>query len=365
MGFNCGILGLPNIGKSTLFNALTSTQQAESKNYPFCTIEPNVGKVAVKDLRLDNLSKISNSQNKIYNQLEFVDIAGLVKGASKGEGLGNKFLGNLSNVDAIIHLIRCFEDNDITHVNNKVSPIEDIKVIETELLLSDLEKVERMIDGYMKKNKGKKVDQNFIATLEKSKDTLENGISLRNSSFSESQEEVMKTINLLSYKPIIYVCNVDEDSLINGNQHSKQVETYSNEKNLDCMKISAKIESEISSFKLESEKTEFLESLGLRETSLSRLISKGYEILDLITFFTSGPKESRAWSIKKGTFAPDAGAKIHTDFKTGFIKAEVISYEDFVKFNGEAKCKENGRLKLEGKEYIVNDGDVITFRFNV
>ena len=365
MGFNCGILGLPNIGKSTLFNALTSTQQAESKNYPFCTIEPNVGKVAVKDLRLDNLSKISNSQNKIYNQLEFVDIAGLVKGASKGEGLGNKFLGNLSNVDAIIHLIRCFEDNDITHVNNKVSPIEDIKVIETELLLSDLEKVERMIDGYMKKNKGKKLDQNFIATLEKSKDTLENGILLRNSSFSESQEEVMKTINLLSYKPIIYVCNVDEDSLINGNQHSKQVETYSNEKNLDCMKISAKIESEISSFKLESEKTEFLESLGLRETSLSRLISKGYEILDLITFFTSGPKESRAWSIKKGTFAPDAGAKIHTDFKTGFIKAEVISYEDFVKFNGEAKCKENGRLKLEGKEYIVNDGDVITFRFNV
>ena len=365
MGFNCGILGLPNIGKSTLFNALTSTQQAESKNYPFCTIEPNVGKVAVKDLRLDNLSKISNSQNKIYNQLEFVDIAGLVKGASKGEGLGNKFLGNLSNVDAIIHLIRCFEDNDITHVNNKVSPIEDIKVIETELLLSDLEKVERMIDGYLKKNKGKKVDQNFIATLEKSRDTLENGILLRNSSFSESQEEVMKTINLLSYKPIIYVCNVDEDSLINGNQHSKQVETYSNEKNLDCMKISAKIESEISSFKLESEKTEFLESLGLRETSLSRLISKGYEILDLITFFTSGPKESRAWSIKKGTFAPDAGAKIHTDFKTGFIKAEVISYEDFVKFNGEAKCKENGRLKLEGKEYIVNDGDVITFRFNV
>ena len=365
MGFNCGILGLPNIGKSTLFNALTSTQQAESKNYPFCTIEPNVGKVAVKDLRLDNLSKISNSQNKIYNQLEFVDIAGLVKGASKGEGLGNKFLGNLSNVDAIIHLVRCFEDNDITHVNNKVSPIEDIKVIETELLLSDLEKVERMIDGYLKKNKGKKVDQNFIATLEKSRDTLENGILLRNSSFSESQEEVMKTINLLSYKPIIYVCNVDEDSLINGNQHSKQVETYSNEKNLDCMKISAKIESEISSFKLESEKTEFLESLGLRETSLSRLISKGYEILDLITFFTSGPKESKAWSIKKGTFAPDAGAKIHTDFKTGFIKAEVISYEDFVKFNGEAKCKENGRLKLEGKEYIVNDGDVITFRFNV
>ena len=365
MGFNCGILELPNIGKSTLFNALTSTQQAESKNYPFCTIEPNVGKVAVKDLRLDNLSKISNSQNKIYNQLEFVDIAGLVKGASKGEGLGNKFLGNLSNVDAIIHLVRCFEDNDITHVNNKISPIEDIKVIKTELLLSDLEKVERMIDGYLKKNKGKKVDQNFITTLENSRDTLENGILLRNSSFSESQEEVIKTINLLSYKPIIYVCNVDEDSLINGNQHSKQVETYSNEKNLDCMKISAKIESEISSFKLESEKTEFLESLGLRETSLSRLISKGYEILDLITFFTSGPKESKAWSIKKGSLAPDAGAKIHTDFKKGFIRAEVISYADFINYKGESNCKENGKLRLEGKDYKISDGDVVTFRFNV
>ena len=365
MGFNCGILGLPNIGKSTLFNALTSTQQAESKNYPFCTIEPNIGKVSVKDLRLDNLSKISNSQNKIYNQLEFVDIAGLVKGASKGEGLGNKFLGNLSNVDAIIHLVRCFEDDDITHVNNTVSPIEDIKVIETELLLSDLEKVDRIIENYQKKNKGKKVDQNFLETLEKSRNFLENGYSLRNLSYSESQEEVIKTFSLLTYKPIIYVCNVDENSLIDGNQFSKLVEAYSNERNLGCMKISAKIESEISDFKLESEKKEFLESIGLQETSLSKLISKGYEILDLITFFTSGPKESRAWSIKKGTLVPDAGAKIHTDFKTGFIKAEVISYEDFVKFGGEAKCKENGRLKLEGKEYIVNDGDVITFRFNI
>jgi len=365
MGFNCGILGLPNIGKSTLFNALTSTQQAESKNYPFCTIEPNVGKVAVKDLRLDNLSRISKSQNKIYNQLEFVDIAGLVKGASKGEGLGNKFLGNLSNVDAIIHLVRCFEDDDITHVNNKVSPIEDIKVIETELLLADLEKIERITENYLKKNKGKKLDQSLIDTLEKSKSLLESGNLLRDFSFSESQQDIIKTINLLTFKPIIYVCNVDEGSLINGNQHSELVETYSNDKNSDCIKISAKIESEISSFKLESEKIEFLESLGVKQTSLSKLISKGYETLDLITFFTSGPKESRAWSIKKGTFAPDAGAKIHTDFKTGFIKAEVISYEDFIEFKGESKCKENGRLKLEGKEYIVNDGDVITFRFNV
>ena len=288
-----------------------------------------------------------------------------MKGASKGEGLGNKFLGNLSNVDAIIHLVRCFEDDDITHVNNEVAPIEDIKVIETELLLSDLEKVERIIENYQKKNKGKKVDQNFLETLEKTRDLLEDGYSLRSFNYSESQVDVIKAFNLLSYKPIIYVCNVDENSIINGNQYSEQVEAYSNKKNLGCMKISAKIESEISSFNLDSEKTEFLESLGLQETSLSKLISKGYEILDLITFFTSGPKESRAWSIKKGTLAPDAGAKIHTDFKTGFIKAEVISYEDFINFNGEAKCRENGRLKLEGKEYIVNDGDVITFRFNV
>ncbi len=365
MGFNCGILGLPNIGKSTLFNALTSTQQAESKNYPFCTIEPNIGKVAVKDERLDNLSKISNSQNKIYNQLEFVDIAGLVKGASKGEGLGNKFLGNLSSVDAIIHLVRCFENNDITHVNNKISPVEDIKVIETELLLSDLEKIEKIKDTYLKKNKGKKLDQNFLNTLEKSKKLLESGSLLSEVNFSESEEDIIKSINPLTYKPTIYVCNVDEDSLINGNFLSEQVELYSKQKKFDCIKISAKIESEISSFKLESEKKEFLESLGLQQTSLSKLISKGYGILDLITFFTSGPKESRAWTIKKGTLAPDAGAKIHTDFKTGFIKAEVISYEDFVEFNGETKCKENGRLKLEGKDYIVNDGDVITFRFNV
>ena len=365
MGFNCGILGLPNIGKSTLFNALTSTQQAESKNYPFCTIEPNIGKVAVKDKRLEKLSLLSKSEQTVFNQLEFVDIAGLVKGASKGEGLGNKFLSNLSNVDAIIHLVRCFEDDDITHVNNMISPIDDIKIIETELLISDLEKSEKIMENYLKKNKGKKLDQSFVQALEISKKLLEDGKFLREKSFSANEYNILKSYSFLTLKPIIYVCNVDEDSVVKGNSFSKLVETFSKEKKSDCIKISAKIESEISNFNNEFEKIEFLESLGLKETSLSSLISKGYDILDLITFFTSGKKESRAWAIKKGTLVPDAGAKIHSDFKTGFIKAEVISYKDFIEFKGETKCKENGKLKLEGKDYIVNDGDVITFRFNV
>ncbi len=364
MGFNCGILGLPNIGKSTLFNALTSTQQAESKNYPFCTIEPNIGKVSVKDKRLDDLAKISASHNTIYNQLEFVDIAGLVQGASKGEGLGNKFLGNLSSVDAIIHLVRCFENEDITHVNNKISPIDDINIIETELLLSDLEKIHNISDNYLKKNKGKKLDNFLLTTLEHSKKSLEDGVLLREKKFSDDEYNILRSFNFLTIKPMIYVCNVDENSIIDGNLFSHSVESYARKKQSDCMRISAKIESEISNFQLETEKKEFLQSLGMEDASLSTLISKGYEILNLITFFTSGPQESRAWSIKKGTQAPDAAGKIHTDFKIGFIKAEVISYDDFVKFGGEAKCKENGKLKLEGKDYIVKDGDVITFRFN-
>ncbi len=365
MGFNCGILGLPNIGKSTLFNALTSTQQAESKNYPFCTIEPNIGKVSVKDKRLENLSRISNSQETIYNQLEFVDIAGLVKGASKGEGLGNKFLENLSSVDAIIHLVRCFENKDITHVNNQISPIDDIKIIETELLLSDLEKIEKITENYIKKNKGKILDKEIIHSLERAKKNLESGIFLREIDFEENELILLKNYNFLTSKPFIYVCNVDERAVIEGNNFSNIVLDYAVKKKCDCMNISAQIESEISGFQNEDEKKELLNSIGLKETSLSKLISKGYNLLDLITFFTSGKKESRAWSIKRGTLAPDAGAKIHTDFKQGFIKAEVISYNDFIDFDGEQKCKENGKLRLEGKEYIVKDGDVITFRFNV
>ena len=365
MGFNCGILGLPNIGKSTLFNALTSTQQAESKNYPFCTIEPNIGKVSVKDQRLDQLSKISNSQKTTYNQLEFVDIAGLVKGASKGEGLGNKFLENLSAVDAIIHLVRCFEDKDITHISNQISPLDDIEIIETELLLSDLDKVEKVRENYTKKNKGKIPDENLISILEKAKNFLESGKFLRELELDKNDFFLLKSYNLLTIKPFIYVCNVDESSVSNGNNFSEIVLDYARKKKCDCINISAQIESEISSFSNDDEKEQLLESIGLKETSLSKLISKGYSLLDLITFFTSGEKESRAWTIKRGTLAPDAGAKIHTDFKHGFIKAEVISYDDFVNFNGEQKCRENGKLKLEGKDYIVNDGDVITFRFNV
>jgi len=365
MGFNCGILGLPNIGKSTLFNALTSTQQAESKNYPFCTIEPNIGKVSVKDQRLDQLSGISNSQKTIYNQLEFVDIAGLVKGASKGEGLGNKFLENLSAVDAIIHLVRCFEDKDVTHVSNQISPLDDIKIIETELLLSDLDKVDKITENYKKKNKGKIADVNLISVLGKAKEFLESGRFLRELELTTNDFVLLQSYNLLTIKPFIYVCNVDESSVSDGNDFSEIVLDHATKKECDCINISAQIESEISSFSNEDEKKQLLDSIGLKETSLSKLISKGYSLLDLITFFTSGEKESRAWAIKRGTLAPDAGAKIHTDFKQGFIKAEVISYDDFVSFNGEQKCRENGKLKLEGKDYIVNDGDVITFRFNV
>jgi GTP-binding protein YchF len=365
MGFNCGILGLPNVGKSTLFNALTSTQIAESKNYPFCTIEPNIGRVKVNDERLEKISTIANSQNTIHNQLEFVDIAGLVKGASRGEGLGNKFLSNLHNVDAILHLIRCFENKDITHVENKVSPLNDIHIIETELLLSDFAKIQNIIENLKKKNKGLKIDIELISTLELAEKNLNDGVFLCECFFNKNALRILNEYNFLTLKPFIYVCNVDENSIINGNSLSKKVEDYGNKKNIKTINISAAIESEISLIEEELEKKEFLSTLGLHETSLSKLVKQGYNLLDLITFFTSGAKESRAWSCKKNSSAPDAGAKIHTDFKKGFIKAEVISFDDFIKFKGEQNCKDHGKLRFEGKDYIVRDGDIITFKFNV
>mgnify|MGYP001262951666 CR=1 FL=1 len=365
MGFNCGILGLPNVGKSTLFNALTSTQSAESANYPFCTIEPNIGVVSVPDKRLEIISEISNSKKIIYNQLEFVDIAGLVKGANKGEGLGNKFLDNLSKVDAYIHMVRCFDDKKITHVSSDLNPSEDIKTIETELLLSDLSKAENIVQNYLNKNKGSKIDPIIKDTLNTIKKKLEEGIQINEINLDIEQKRIIKDYNFLTNKPYLFVCNVDEDSIINGNEFSWSVKNYASSKEKKIINVSASIESEIALIEDEKERNDFLKSLKLNETSLSKLIRTGYQILDLITFFTSGENESKAWTCKNGTLAPQAGAKIHTDFEKGFIKVETIGYEEFIKFKGETGCKLNGKIRQEGKDYVVKDGDILNFKFNV
>ncbi len=355
MGFKCGIVGLPNVGKSTLFNALTASKNAEAANFPFCTIDPNIGVVDVVDERLDQLAKLSNSVKKIYTNITFVDIAGLVKGASKGEGLGNKFLSHIREVDAIIHLVRCFESEKITHVNSKISPVEDLETIKTEIILSDLDIVQKKLE----KSKKKLLEEKEIKILEEKSDMLNRGEEVRINDVDE--EKFLSSIGLLSIKPKIIVCNVDEENISKGNKYTQDIKKkYPNEK---IINICADIEDQLSGLD-KNEKENFMKDIGLNKTGLNKLIREGYDLLMLETFFTSGPKESRAWTIRKNTPAPKAASVIHTDFEKNFIRAEAVSCEDFIKYGSSEKCKENGKLRTEGKDYIVKDGDVLHFRVN-
>ncbi len=367
MGFNCGIVGLPNVGKSTLFNALTATAAAQAANFPFCTIEPNVGKVGVPDARLDIIAKIGNSAKIVPTQLEFVDIAGLVKGASKGEGLGNQFLTNIRETDAIIHVLRCFEDDDITHVDGSVDPIRDAETIETELLLADLESIEKQIGNLERKAKGG--DKELIGQVEfmkRIKAALDEGNAARTvAAENEDEARWAKTMGMLTAKKILYVCNVNEDDAAAGNAFSQQVEEMAKAQGSQSVVICAAIESEIAQLESAEERAEFLETIGLEEAGLDRIIRAGYSLLGLHTYFTCGPKEARAWTVRTGAKAPEAAGAIHTDFEKGFIKAEVIGYNDFVEAGGEQGAKDTGKMRQEGKEYVVCDGDVILFRFNV
>ena len=365
MGFKCGIIGLPNVGKSTLFNALTQTSQAQAENYPFCTIEPNIGEVDVPDQRLDKLSKISNSEKTIPTRITFVDIAGIVEGASKGEGLGNKFLANIREVDAVIHIVRCFNDENITHVNGKIDPIKDIEIINTELLLADIESLENRIPNLEKKERGSdKEAKEKINLIKNILTDLNKGKLFNNNNLNEDQRKYLKEFQLLTTKKSLYVCNIDEKSINQENDFVKIVDNYLNKDNYNRIIISADIESQLSLLD-ESDKNEFLESLNLSEPGLNKLIREGYNALELITFFTSGPKESKAWTIKRGSLAPHAAGKIHTDFEKGFIKAETISYEELNKIGNFSSAKDIGKVKSEGKEYKIKDGDVVNFRFNI
>jgi ribosome-binding ATPase len=363
MGFKCGIVGLPNVGKSTLFNALTQTALAQAANYPFCTIEPNVGEVAVPDPRLDKLAEIARSGEIIPTKITFVDIAGLVRGASKGEGLGNQFLANIREVDAIAHVLRCFEDSDVTHVEGGVDPIRDAETVETELMLSDLESLERRIDPLEKKVRGG--DKDSAAALDLMKRAMKlltEGKPARVLDCKPEEEREFQSLGLLTSKPVLYVCNVDEGSAANGNEFSKRVEARAKAEGAVSTVISAKIEAEIAMLP-PAERKDFLATVGLEEPGLDRMIRAGYQLLGLITYFTAGPKEARAWTVTRGTRAPQAARVIHTDFEKGFIRAETISFDDYVARNGEAGARDAGKLRLEGKDYIVQDGDVMHYRF--
>jgi ribosome-binding ATPase len=366
MGFKCGIVGLPNVGKSTLFNALTETAAAAAANFPFCTIEPNVGQVPVPDPRLYKLAEIAGSQKVIETQLAFVDIAGLVRGASKGEGLGNQFLGNIREVDAIVHVLRCFENGDITHVDGRVDPIADAETVETELMLSDIESLERRVPALVKKGQGGDKEAKVAgAVLGRALDVLKEGKPARMVEAKDEEEaRVLAQAQLLTAKPVLYVCNVGEGEAATGNALSEKVAAKAKAEGAASVVISAAIEAEISQMD-PADRPDFLSDLGLTETGLARVIRAGYDLLHLITFFTVGPKEARAWTVEKGATAPNAAGVIHTDFEKGFIRAETIAYDDFTSLGGEHGAKEAGKLRLEGKEYLVKDGDVLHFRFNV
>ncbi len=365
MGFKCGIVGLPNVGKSTLFNALTKTAAAQAANYPFCTIEPNVGEVPVPDERLGEIAAIAKSKDVIATRLTFVDIAGLVRGASKGEGLGNQFLANIREVDAIAHVLRCFEDSDITHVEGAIDPVRDAEVVETELMIADLESLERRAAPIEKKARsGDKEAKASMALMEKAMDLLRDGKPARLADITPEERSQWKALNLLTTKPVLYVCNVEETSSSEGNALSDAVKAKAEAEGAGVVIISAAIEAELSQLD-EEDQREYLSDLGLEEPGLNRLIRAGYELLDLITYFTAGPKESRAWTIRQGTKAPGAAGVIHTDFERGFIRAQTIAYEDYVSLGGENAAKDAGKARDEGKEYVVKDGDVLLFKFNV
>jgi len=366
MGFRCGIVGLPNVGKSTLFNALTETAAAQAANYPFCTIEPNVGNVAVPDERLQRLAAIAASAKVVETQLAFVDIAGLVRGASKGEGLGNQFLGNIREVDAIVHVLRCFEDGDVTHVEGRVDPIADAETVETELMLADLDSLEKRVPNLVKKaQQGDKEAKAAAAVLGRALDLLRDGKPARLTEAKDPDEvRLLDQAQLLTAKPVLYVCNVEEANAAAGNAHSARVFAKAAAEGAQAVVVSAAIEAEIATMPAE-DRPEFLAELGLTETGLARVIRAGYALLDLLTFFTVGPKEARAWTVHAGAKAPEAAGEIHTDFERGFIRAETIAFDDYVATGGEAGARDAGKLRQEGKDYVVRDGDVMLFRFNV